>query len=58
MEHRSHTAQELIQQYIFPLLWVWSVEMEIIDYKLNESDISLHNYCYSAPHEETRIVIF
>ena len=22
--------------FIFPLLWVWSVDVEIIDYKLNE----------------------
>ena len=32
--------------YYFFLLWVWSVDMEIIDYKLNKSDISLHNCCY------------
>ena len=33
-------------QGLGPLLWVWAVEMKIIDYKLNESDISLHNCCY------------
>ena len=46
----SHVAKQLIQQCIFPLLWVWSQEMEIIDYKLNESDISLHNCCYWRGH--------
>ena len=46
--HDVATYMFTVTQSIFPPLWVWSVEMEIIDYKLNESHISLHNCCYSV----------
>ena len=37
-----------------PTILVWSVEMEIIDYKLNESDISLTT---AATEEDTVCVL-